>query len=234
MLLTGLITSFVVPAAAWAGGSLKAVVKLEGKRPQRTVVKMDADPICKEHYKKDGGQYRKVGSENAIVGKTGEVRYAVVYVKDGLGDATYEPPTEPALLDQRGCMYVPHVLTVQVGQPVTIRNSDPTLHNIHSFAEKQKSFNIAQARKGMEETVRFTRPEFVKIKCDVHAWMRCYVGVFTHPFHAVTDKQGTCEIKDLPAGEYTFAVWHEELGETEQKVTIADGKAAEVTFTLTK
>jgi len=213
-----------------AGGGIKATAKYDGERPKRTVLKMDADQYCATANKKDDGSPKKVGSEEAIVNKDGTVRNVIVYVKDGLGDAEFETPTTRAELDQQGCMYHPHVQSLQTKQPMLVRNSDATLHNIHSFAQKQKAFNFAQPKQGDEKEVSFAREEIVKVKCDVHPWMSAYVGVFAHPFHAVTSKKGDCEIADLPAGEYTFVAWHETFGEVEQKVTIADGAAAEVEF----
>lgn len=215
-------------SAAMAEGTatVKATVKKGGERCKRTVVKMDADPYCAKAHEK------KVGSETCIVSKDGEVKNAIVYVKDGLGDASFPVPEETKTLDQQGCMYVPHVMTVQTEQKVVIKNSDETLHNIHSFAEKQRQFNFAQPQKDMTKEVTFSRPEFVKVKCDVHPWMSAIVGVFNHPFHNVTAEDGTTRLEKLPAGEYTIAVWHEELGELEQKVTIADGETKEITFEL--
>ncbi len=213
-----------------AGGGVKATAKFDGERPRRTVLKMDADQYCATANKKADGSPKKVGSEEAIVSKSGMIKNVIVYVKDGLGDAEFEVPTEKAELDQKGCMYHPHVQAVQAKQPIIVKNSDATLHNIHSFAQKQKAFNFAQPKQGDEKEVSFARPEIVKVKCDVHPWMSAYVGVFDHPFHAVTEKDGTCELSDLPAGEYTLAAWHETFGEVEQKVTVADGAAAEVEF----
>ena len=207
-----------------AGGGVKATAKFDGERPKRTVLKMDADQYCAKANEK------KVGSEEAIVRKEGMVKNVIVYVKDGLGDAEFEVPTEKAELNQQGCMYHPHVQALQAKQPMIVKNSDATLHNIHSFAEKQKAFNFAQPKQGDEKEVTFSRPEIVKVKCDVHPWMSAYIGVFDHPFHAVTEKDGTCELADLPPGEYTLAAWHETFGEVEQKVTVADGEAAEVEF----
>ena len=185
---------------------------------------MDADQYCAKANEK------KVGSEEALVSKEGMVTNVIVYVKEGLGEAEFETPSEQAELNQQGCMYHPHVQSVQTKQPMIVKNSDATLHNIHSFAEKQKAFNFAQPKQGDEKEVSFAREEIVKVKCDVHPWMSAYVGVFAHPFHAVTDKDGNCEVANLPAGEYTVAAWHETFGEVEQKVTVAEGETAAVEF----
>ena len=187
---------------------------------------MAADPNCVKGHTGADGTVKKVGSETAVVSKEGQVMNAIVYVKDGLGDKQFPAPTEKKVINQVGCMYDPHVLTVQVGQPVTVLNSDETLHNIHSFAKKQRAFNFAQPQKGMEKDVDFQRDEFVLVKCDVHPWMSAHIGVFTHPFHAVTDKSGEAAIAELPPGDYTIGIWHEEFGEQEQKVTIKEGEEA--------
>ncbi len=225
-----LLMVLAITQSAWAGGGVKATAKFDGERPKRSVLKMDADQYCATANKKKDGSPKKVGSEQAIVSKSGMVKNVIVYVKDGLGDAKFDTPAEQAELNQQGCMYKPHVLSLQTGQPMLIKNSDSTLHNIHSFAEKQRGFNFAQPKKGDEKEVKFARPEIVKVKCDVHPWMSAHIGVFDHPFHAVTGKKGTCDINDLPAGEYTLVAWHETFGEMEQKVTVADGAAVEVEF----
>jgi len=217
-----------VATAAMAAGSIKATAEFNGdkKKVRRVVVKMDADAYCKNSHEK------KVGSEDYLI-RGGKIKNVVFYVKDGLGEETFEAPSDHLVLDQVGCMYRPHVMTVHAGQPVTIRNSDDPLHNIHSFSEKQRPFNFAQPKKGMEKQVKFAREEFVKVKCDVHPWMSAYVAVFTHPFHAVSDKEGVGVVENLEPGEYTLAGWHEELGEVESNVTVKDGEAAEVTLTFT-
>lgn len=220
----------LIAASAHAGGSVKATAKFGGdERPRRTVVKMDADAFCK------GAHSGKIGTEDYVIDKdSGAITNVMVYIKDGLGDATFEPPADKKELDQQGCMYIPHVMTIQVGQTLTIKNNDDTLHNIHSFPEKQRPFNFAQPKKGDTKDEVFKREEIVKVKCDVHPWMSAYIGVFNSPHHGVTDKDGTVTIEDVPAGKYTFAAWHEELGEVTQEVTVEDGKAAEVEFTLKK
>lgn len=220
--LVGVLTS-----QALAGGTVKASATFEGEKPKRTVIKMEADAYCNKANEK------KVGSEDYLI-KDDKIKNVVIYVKDGLGEATFETPTDKKTLDQVGCMYTPHVMTVQTGQTIEIKNSDDTLHNIHSLPKKQREFNFAQPKKGDTKEVDFKRDEIVKIKCDVHPWMSAYVAVFAHPFHAVTDEEGAATIDNLPPGEYTFAAWHEELGEVEQKGTVVEGEALELTFAFSK
>ena len=220
----------LIAASVYAGGSVKASAKFGGDdRPRRTVVKMDADAFCK------GAHSGKIGTEDYLIDKESKaIENVIVYIKDGLGDAEFEAPGDGKVLDQQGCMYIPHVMTIQVGQTLTIKNNDDTLHNIHSFPEKQRPFNFAQPKKGDTKDEVFKREEIIKVKCDVHPWMSAYIGVFKDPYNGITGDDGSVTIEDVPAGKYTFAAWHEELGEVTQEVTVEDGKTAEVEFSLKK
>jgi len=179
---------------------------------------MSSDPLCM----KEGGA---ATSEVVLVGAGGGLQNAFLYVKDGLGSQSYPAPKTPVVIDQKGCRYLPHVAGVQVGQPVDIINSDPTLHNIHAIAKENKEFNFGQPTKGMKTTRVFDKPEItVPLRCDVHGWMNAYIGVVAHPFFAVSAADGTFTIKGLPAGSYTLEAWHERLGTQTLKVTV-DAKA---------
>ena len=156
-----------------------------------------------------------------------------VYVKDGLGNRRLRTPKTPVVLDQEGCRYMPHVFGVQVGQPLEIRNSDPTLHNVHAVPKINEEFNFGQPIKGMKSTGAFDKPEvMVSFRCDVHGWMNAYASVVTHPFFAVSKNDGTFEIKGLPAGTYTIEAWHERLGTQTQKVTVSAKAGATANFAL--
>lgn len=177
---------------------------------------MDSDPLCMPEG--------PTTSEVLIVGPGNGLQNAFVYVKDGLGDRTFQAPKAPVVLDQKGCKYVPHVFGAQVGQPVIIVNSDPTLHNVHAVPKANAEFNFGQAVKGMKTTRMFDKPEvMVPFRCDVHGWMASYGGILSHPFFAVSGADGSFEIKGLPAGTYTLEIWHEKLGTLTQSVTV-DGK----------
>ncbi len=210
------------------GAIVSGTITLDGSATAAKQIKMDADPVCKSaHSTPQMDDFWMVSAE-------GGVANAFVYVKDGLGGKEYAPLVNEVTLDQKGCMYYPRVAGVTVGATVKITNSDQTLHNIHSFAEKNGQFNEGQPA-GAPESIKkeeFSKPEImIPIKCDVHGWMKTYVGVLNHPFHAVTGPDGKFEIKGLPAGEYTLAVWHESSKGTpagvtsEMKVTVAAKEA---------
>jgi plastocyanin len=164
-------------------------------------------------------------AETVLANPDGTLRNVVVSIKRGLGARTFAPPTAPALLDQKGCVYIPHVLAVQSNQIITILNSDPTLHNVHAVTKINDAFNVGMAVLGQRISRYFSKPEVVKMKCDVHSWMSSYVAVFEHPFHAVTGDGGGFEIRGLPAGEYEVEGWHETYGSLTEQVRIAEGES---------
>ena len=217
-----------VPAGAPATGSatLTGKVAFEGTKPPMPAIKMDADAVCKAEHKEP------VYPQDVVVNANNTLQWVLVYVKEGVS-GSYPAPTEPVTLDQQGCQYRPHVFGIQAGQPLKILNSDGTLHNIHAMPQKNAEFNIGQPFKGMETVKKFDSPEVaVRFKCDVHKWMGAYSGVFNHPFYAVTNDQGTFEIKNLPPGNYVIEAWHEKYGPQTQNVTIsgAEGKSLDFTF----
>ena len=142
-------------------------------------------------------------------------------------------PVGPVVLDQQVCMFQPHVLAMQAGQPLVVKNSDPFLHNVHSQSTVNDVFNMAMptANAGERADPQPKAPEIFKVKCDVHPWMTGWVAVFDHPYFAVTGDDGTFAVKGLPDGTYTLRAWHERYGTKDQTVTVKGGKAsADFTF----
>jgi hypothetical protein len=137
------------------------------------------------------------------------------------------------VIDQAGCQYVPHVVAVQVNQPIEVKNSDPTTHNIHPTPANNREWNESQPQGAPALQKSFAREEIaVPVKCNVHPWMKSYIAVLSNPYFHVTGKGGTFELKSLPPGDYTLVAWHEKLGTQEQKVTLGpkDSKTVEFTF----
>ena len=214
----------VDPATA---GNIAGRVTFEGTPPAATRLRMDADPNCAQA----GGAGKT--DDKLVVGASGSLQHVFVYVKDGLGNLVFPVPATPVVLDQQGCVYVPHVAGLQVGQPLEVRNSDPTLHNVHATPTANREFNQGFPLKGISHTHTFSTKEvMVPFKCDVHGWMRAYVGVLDHPFHAVSDAGGAFSLTGLPPGTYTVEAWHESLGTQTQSVTIAEKESKDITFTF--
>jgi plastocyanin len=215
-----------IPAMTAWGGDITGKIMFDGAAPKPQRLRMDADKVCKAAHKSD------VQGEEVVVNTNGTLKNVIVYVKDGLKVKRFSPPAEKVKFDQLGCIYSPHVLAVQAGQEVEIVNSDPTLHNVHSLSKANTSFNVAQPKKGMTLSKKFEKPEFFKVKCEVHTWMSAYMGVFEHPFYAVTGTDGSFSLKKLPAGEYTIEAWHEKYGTQTIKVKVgaSDTQSADFTF----
>ena len=173
----------------------------------------------------------EVYTEDALI-RDGKLRNVFVRVTEGLPAGKFPLKSPSALLDQKGCIYIPHVIGVQAGQEVVIKNSDVSLHNVHSHSVKNKPFNIGMPVQGMTAKKKFDAPEIVKLTCDVHPWMRSYIGVTDHPFYSVSDAGGNFSLEGLPAGTYTVEAWHETFGTRTQSVTLADGETKNLTFTF--
>ncbi len=215
----------VDPATA---ATITGRVVVQGDVPKPEVVTMSGDPVCMREH---GGT---IQTEYFVVSGDGGLDNVFVYVKNGLGGRTFAPPSAPVVLDQQGCRYIPHVVGVQVGQPLEVRNSDDTLHNVHIVAKLNDEQNVGQPIKGMRHTFTFRQREvMIPLKCDVHGWMEAYVGVVEHPYFAVTSQGGAFELKALPPGTYEVEAWHEKLGTRSQQVTVGERETKAITFTFT-
>ncbi|MGB7156727.1 MAG: hypothetical protein WBD40_01595 [Tepidisphaeraceae bacterium] len=198
-------------------------VKLDGPAPEAKEIAMDAVAECKALHADP------VVEPSVVAGEKGELANVIISIKAAdpaaLGG---EAPKDPVVLDQKGCMYEPHVLSMTVGQELAVKNSDGFLHNVHSLAVTNPAFNFGQPNKdpGKKVPEQPKATETFRVKCDVHPWMSAYVGVFEHPFHAVSAEDGKYTIKGtLPDGDYTLVAWHEKFGEKEEQITVKDGKA---------
>lgn len=216
--ISALALSAGVGSVAMADVTGKAV--FNGEAPKRKELKMNAVPQCAALHTDP------VYDEIIVVGEKNELKNVAVYIKEGaaLGGET---PKTPVVLDQKGCVYVPHVVTVMVGQTLQAKNSDPFLHNVHGLAKDNGEFNFPQQNAGQVDPINATKAvETYKVKCDVHPWMSAWVVVLDHPFSSVTGDNGEFAIKGVKDGKYTLVAWHERLGTQEQAIEVKDGKVA--------
>jgi len=214
------------PAAGTA--SISGTVKFSGTPPKRRPIDISGKKECSELHKEP------VLSENVIVAADGSLKNAFVYVKRGLGAWKFAAPTAPALVDQKGCLFGPHIQGVMVNQPIKITNNDPFAHNVHSFANFNSTFNFSQ-NQGAEDIKTFTKTEMmVKIKCDVHGWMETYICVLDHPYFVVTGDDGKFELQNLPPGDYTIECRHEVFGTKKVQVKVGDKEAGKAEFTFSR
>jgi plastocyanin len=211
-------------------GIVRGKVSFQGEAPRRRKVDMGSDPTCHTLHPNEAPR-----DESVIVGEKGELANVFVWISKGLEGKKFEPPKEPAELDQKGCTYVPHVLGLQVGQKLIVRNTDPVTHNVHSFAKKNKAFNQSQQSGGKDIEQVFDKEEvLMQLKCDIHGWMSTYVGVVEHPFFAVSAADGSFQIQGLPPGEYTLSAKHETLGTQKTTLKVEAGKTLEADFSFTE
>jgi plastocyanin len=217
------------PVDATTAGSVTGLVRFEGTPPSAEMIRMTTDRMCVQ----DAGP--NPVSDAILVAADGALRNAFVYLKDGLDAGyTFDTPTTPVPMDQKGCLYRPRVLGVRVGQAIEVTNSDPTMHNVHALPMVNREFNYSQKNSTVRVSEIFTAPEvMVRFKCDVHGWMAAWVGVVEHPYFAVTDDAGRFELKNVPPGSYTLEAWHEKFGRTTTQVTVAEQQAQTVAFAFT-
>ncbi len=210
------------------GGTITGKVAFEGTKPVMKTIDMSATPYCERAH-----QGKPAKSEEVVVNDNGTLKNAFVYVKAGLPDKNWQVPATPVVLDQHGCMYQPHVVGIMTGQNLTIKTSDQTNHNIHPMPQSNPEWNESQPPGAEDKTKTFARQEImVPVKCNVHPWMRAYIGVVAHPFFAVTGDDGTYSLKGLPPGTYTVTVWHEKYGTQDQQVTVGAKESKTADFTI--
>jgi plastocyanin len=229
-LAAGLVAVSLYPGVAAAASSITGVVTFNGTAPKLNPLSMDADPGCAKKHT------TPVPSEMLVLGSGNTMANIMVWVSKGVpAGKTYPAPSTPVVLDQNGCQYKPHVMGIMVGQTYKILNSDGILHNLHALPKVNTGFNKPMVATMKETTASFGKPEPIfPIKCDVHPWMQAYIGVYNHPFFAVTGTDGKFTISGLDPGTYELTAWHERLGMQTATVTVgaSDTKKQDFKFAM--
>jgi hypothetical protein len=204
--------------------AVKGVAKFTGTMPPAIRLSMNADPSCAKLHPSG------LTAEDTIAGADGGLQNVVVFVSEGLADRTYDLPQQPAVMEQKGCVYQPHVVAMRANQELDVLNNDAVTHNLHPVPTNNRELNRAQAP-GTRVDMTFAREEIaIPMKCNVHPWMRSYIAVFKHPYFVVTGKGGRFELNNLPPGNYTIQAWHEKLGTSTQKISVGQGETKELEF----
>lgn len=212
----------VDPATA---GTVTGKVVFKGKAPARKKIDLEEDEQCVKLNP------RGMFDAAIVVNRNGTLSNAFVYVKSGLEGKAFPKPDAPVVLDQKGCQFSPRVFAARTGQTFEVTNSDPVTHNVHPVAKMNREWNQSQAPGDPALQRRFVRPEImIRIKCNVHSWMRSWVAVMEHPYYAVSAGDGTFSIGNLPPGEYILEAWQEKLGTQEQKIRVEPSGKVEVAF----
>jgi plastocyanin len=210
----------------WASsGTILGTIHFVGKPPQRIAIDMGQDPVCSLAPANLTEQY---------VTENGGLENVFIYVKDGLGNKAYAPPSTPVVMDQKGCRFVPHVIGVMAGQPIKFTNSDATMHNIHMTPtlSTNQTVDISQPPNGGGDTRTLSTPELmIPVRCNNHPWMEGFINVVSNPFYAVSGDDGHFTIKGVPPGNYTIVADHQVLGEKAAEVTVSPQKTTMIDIT---
>jgi plastocyanin len=214
-------------AQATGRGTIKGHVKLTGKLPGNPVIRMAADPMC---ARMNAG--KRVIQMTVAASIDGSLANTFVHLQGTFPQTAV--PTMPVTVDQSGCVYVPRVVGVRIGQVLQVKNSDALLHNVHAITAHDNTFNVGQPVAGMVfEYKPKTEEIMLRLKCDIHSWMTAFVGVVPHPYFAVSDDKGTFQIDNVPAGTHKIQTWHERYGALTQTVKVTAGGTATVEFAYT-
>ena len=218
-------TPAATPIDPASAATVSGTVSFDGSAPPAAKIDMSQDPVCAI----TGGE--NLAEQYVVHG--GKLANVFVYVKDPPMVMLYVGPIPPpVVLDQVGCRYTPHVIALMRGGSVEFRNSDGTMHNIHTMPTGNPVVDVSQGAKGAPELKQFDTPEIMMpVRCNNHPWMNAFINVSATPFFAVSDADGRFEIKGLPAGTYTLAAVHEKMGEQTMKVTVAPKEMAKAEFT---
>lgn len=183
------------------------------------------DAICAEN---------EVPDPRVVVSADGGLANVIVYMAKAPASDIPAAEGEGPSIDQKGCVFLPHVMVCRAGQPIKLLNSDPVAHNVN-IQGLSDQFNQILGQ-GLSADFTFKRSSRLPVftKCDIHGWMAAYILPLDHPWGAVTDANGNFEIPNLPDGDHEFVVWHEAVGYVERsvKVQVKQGQIVEKSFTV--
>lgn len=196
-----------------AVGTISGKITYDGKPPSPSMLTISAD-------RKYCGASRY--DDQWLIGNDGGVKNVVVYLSDIKSGKAMATPHQ-MVLNQSGCRYVPRMSVVAPGSELLIQSSDPVLHNIHSYREGTTLFNVAvPPSQAFPIHKKLDKPGGIKLRCDVHNFMRAAIFVASNPYYAVTDEEGKFAIDDVPPGTYTINIWHEAAGPVSERVTVPE------------
>jgi hypothetical protein len=206
-----------------SSGSISGKVTYEGTPAKQMTIDMSKEPGCAKQHS------TPIMTETVVLGPDNALTNVVVFVSAGAPD---EPsaPRQTAVITQKGCQYLPHIVPMVVDQELKVVNDDPTSHNIHPLAKINPEWNKSQPPGTPPIFQKFEKPEFIPVKCNVHPWMHSTFAVLKNSHYSISDGDGRFTISNLPPGKYTVTAWHESYGDQAQEVTITGAEAQTVNF----
>jgi len=215
------------PVDASTAGSISGTIKLDGAAPAPHKINMAAEAFCLSQHP------TPINDQEVVAAPGGTLANVVVYVAEDMSKYAFTTPSTPATIDQKGCMYNPHIVAMMAGQQLQVNNDDQTTHNIHPVPKDNREWNESQPAGAPAIVKVFARPEMaIPVKCNVHPWMKAYIAVVANPYFQVTGKDGSFELKNVPPGTYKLTAWQETYGTTEQTITIGPKEDKMVTLTF--
>jgi len=207
-------------------GKITGKVSFAGQIPQRKRIDTSADPVCQEANP-------ELYTEDVII-TAGKLANVFVYVSgDMLELYAFEAPRSDVSLAHRGCQFVPHVMGMQLSQTLKTANEDPTTHNTHFLPKTNKDWNQSQPGNSPPVEKKFETAEvLIPVKDNQHPWQKAYVSVLSHPFFAVSARNGSYQISGLPPGQYTVVAWHERFGEQRAEISVGVSEQKNLDFTF--
>jgi len=208
------------------GSMLTGEIRFEGNAPLPRLIDFGATGGCPRRHS------QPMYDDSMVLNLDDTLQNVVVSVIAGLPQGQkYAEPRTPVYLDQKDCSFEPHVLAMQTGQPVVLRNSDPHLHNVHSHSLLNPNFNVTQSGPDSGREVPSPRvPEVFQVQCDIHPWMKAWICAFNHPYFNLSGANGTFTLRGLPPGRYRLQAWHERLGTQERDIVVKPGQDATINF----
>jgi plastocyanin len=216
------------PVDSATAGSIAGMILLDGAPPAPKTLNMKGAPPCAKQHEGDPAK-----AEDVVPGDGGTLQNVVVYLKGDFGAYSFAVPQTPAVLDQVGCQFRPHVLALMTGQPLDVSSADKVGHNVNAMAKTNAPWNHTLAPAGKSFRQSFAHPEVaLPVKCNIHPWMKAYIAVLDSPYFAVTGKDGSFALRGVPPGTYTLTAWQESYGSTEQSIVVAPHESKTVNLTF--
>lgn len=210
------------PSRPEASGEIKGKITYEGTLPKFKPLSMVNEPTCAKNYT------TPVFPENVVAGPNNSLSNVVVYISAAGQEGP--APAQPAMLKQRGCRYIPHVLAIETNQEIWVQNEDSVTHTVHPMARINNELNRSQPPGTPPVVIKYDKPEIIRVKCELHSWMRGVFVVLKSSHYSVSNEGGSFSLPALPPGKYTVKAWHEQFGEQSQVVSIGGGETKELNF----
>jgi hypothetical protein len=206
-----------------SSGTIAGRVTYEGTPKKPKPIEMANEPSCARLYA------TPLLPEDSITGPNSSLPNVIVFISEGAPEEKDANP-QPVQLTQHGCRYLPHILVAISNQEVWVKNEDPVTHSIHFLTQTNRESNRSQPPGTPPLSLRFARPEFIRVKCDIHPWMHSILAVFKNSHYAVTDSKGVFALPNLPPGHYTVTAWHEAYGTQSKEITVSPGESQDLNF----